>query len=109
MFEFTECGGEQTNAGTVTNTTPFNYSGTEPPQIPSGFDIAFIELDTTAGDIDLTEWQPGCDDGCLIRVRKSDTSTNNILFTDSIASYRFVNKQSEFFMFRFLAGNLQII
>lgn len=44
---------------------------------------AYINVDASSGDFDLTNWYPlGLKDGALITLRKVDSSSNKIIFTD---------------------------
>lgn len=66
-----------------------------PASLPPNYTDYFIDLDVSAGDVDLTSWSPGVAVGAKIRVRKCDDSTNKITFTDTVTDYSFVDQKGE--------------
>lgn len=106
MFDYTTpC---STNSITTTSTDLFEFAGSTLPTIPTGYGSAHIELDVTAGDIDLTSWSSGADIGAWIRVRKSDSSSNKITYSDGSTTYKFVSSKDEFMTFQVTSEGLAI-
>ena len=96
------------NASTADPDAIFRFSGGVLPVIGSGFQVAELELDLSAGDINLTNWSHGADEGTWIRVRKTDSTSNALIFTDGVQEYSFARTTGEFILFQVINGALSI-
>lgn len=69
-----------------------------PAAFPTDTTVAFLDLDTSGGSIDVSGWLPtGLADGAIVRLRKIDASTNAIIFNDLEGlNYSFVDATTEF-------------
>lgn len=106
MFNYTtSC---TTNSIQPSSTDLYEFAGSTLPTIPTGYGSAHIELDVSAGDIDLTSWDSGADVGAWIRVRKSDSSGNKITYSDGSTTYKFVSSKDEFMTFQVTSEGLSI-
>lgn len=58
---------------------------------------AFFECDCTLGDIDLSSYKPTSGGPVVrIRFRKTDDTSNKLIFTDGLMTYNFVDQKGEF-------------
>ena len=89
------------NAAQIVHNPAYISPGSEtalPAAFPADTSQAFVDLDTSAGDIDASGWQPtGLADRAIVQLRKLDRTASTISYTDSAGvAYTFVNRYSEF-------------
>lgn len=69
-----------------------------PTSFPQGTGTAIIDMDLSAGSVDLSTWQMAAAQGPItLRIRKIDASEHKITWTDHIGIvYDFVDRRGEF-------------
>ena len=113
--EITE-GGRRLEMEAQVNLPPYATAvitdGVLPTSVPEGTDVVILDFDLTAtGDVNITGWAPqGLADRAHLRLRKVDSSTGRLLYTDEFGmDYHLVDRKTEFMSFIWLADPGQLL